>query len=161
VEIKNLFEALQALPLAAMVADSALLFPIIETIHVLALAVVIGSISIVDLRLLGRASDRGVKEITEEVLPWTWIAFVVVVASGVLLFSSAAVKYAYMPQFQVKMLLILLAGINMLAFHFIAYRDVDRWDRNLMTPLAARIAGTLSLAFWIGVVTLGRWVGFV
>jgi hypothetical protein len=115
----------------------------------------------VDLRLLGRSSHRGVKELSEEVLPWTWIAFVIAVVSGSLMFSSAAVKYAYMPQFQFKLLLILLAGINMLVFHFLTYRSVESWNHDSITPPAARLAGMLSLVFWIGVVTLGRWVGFV
>jgi hypothetical protein len=161
VEIKSLLEAIQATPWAVAIAESGFLFPTIETIHVLALALVIGSISIVDLRLLGRSSHRGVKELSEEVLPWTWMAFVVTVISGSLMFISAAVKYAYMPQFQVKLLLITLAGINMLAFHFLTYRSVDNWNRDSITPRPARLAGMLSLVFWIGVVTLGRWIGFV
>ncbi len=160
-EIKSLLVAIQATPWAVKIAESDLLFPIIETIHVLALTLVVGSISMVDLRLLGRSSRRGVKELSEEVLPWTWIAFVVAVISGSLMFSSAAVKYAYMPQFQLKLLLILLAGINMLAFHFLTYRSVGRWNHDSITPPLARLAGMLSLVFWIGVVTLGRWVGFV
>ncbi len=160
-EIKTLLQAIQATPWAVKIAESDLLFPTIETVHVIALTLVIGSISMVDLRLLGRSPHRGVKELSEEVLPWTWIAFVIAVISGSLMFSSAAVKYAYMPQFQVKLLLILLAGINMLVFHFLTYRSVGSWDRDAVTPPSARLAGMLSLVFWIGVVTLGRWVGFV
>jgi hypothetical protein len=161
VEIKSLLQAIQGTPLAVKIAESDLLFPTIETIHVLALVLVVGSISMVDLRLLGRSSHRGVKELSEEVLPWTWMAFVVAVISGSLMFSSAAVKYAYMPQFQFKLLLIMLAGINMLVFHFLTYRSVGKWGHDSVTPPAARLAGMLSLIFWIGVVTLGRWVGFV
>jgi hypothetical protein len=161
VELKSLLEAIQTTPWAVKIAESDLLFPTIETVHVLALTLVVGSISMVDLRLLGRAPRRGVKELSEEVLPWTWIAFVVAVISGSLMFSSAAVKYAYMPQFQIKMLLILLAGINMLAFHFLTYRNVERWNHASVTPPLARLAGLLSLIFWVSVVTLGRWVGFV
>ncbi len=160
-ELKSLLEAIQATPWAVKIAESDLLFPTIETIHVLALTLVVGSISMVDLRLLGYAPRRGVKELSEEVLPWTWIAFVVAVISGSLMFSSAAVKYAYMPQFQIKMLLILLAGVNMLAFHILTYSSVERWNHASVTPPLARLAGLLSLVFWIGVVTLGRWVGFV
>jgi hypothetical protein len=161
VEIKSLLQAIQGTPLAVKIAESDLLFPTIETIHVLALVLVVGPISMVDLRLLGRSSHRGVKELSEEVLPWTWMAFVVAVISGSLMFSSAAVKYAYMPQFQFKLLLIMLAGINMLAFHFLTYRSVESWGHDAVTPRSARLAGMLSLIFWIGVVTLGRWVGFV
>jgi hypothetical protein len=161
VDLKSILEAVQATSWAVGIAESDLLFPIIETVHVLALALVFGSISIIDLRLLGRFPHRGVKELSAEVLPWTWIAFVGAVISGGLMFISAAVKYAYMPQFQFKLLLIGLAGINMLVFHFRAYRSVETWDQASVTPPLARAAATLSLVFWIGIVTLGRWIGFV
>ena len=160
-EFKSYLEAVQATSWATAIAESDLLFPTLETVHVLALALVFGSISILDLRLLGRYPHRGVRDLSAEVLPWTWIAFVAAVVSGGLMFISAAVKYAYMPQFQFKLLLIALAGINMLVFHFRTYRGVDAWDRAPVTPPLARAAATLSLVFWIGVVTLGRWIGFV
>ena len=158
---KSFFAAIEAWPLATAIKESEWMFQTIETVHVLALALVVGSISMLDLRLFGHSSHRGIKEMTREVLPWTWIAFVLAVASGSLMFISAAVKYSEMVQFQVKMLLIALAGINMLAFHFITYRSVESWNVNATTPLAAKVAGALSLTFWVGVVTMGRWVGFV
>ena len=159
--LKSFFASIEALPFAAAIRESEWMFQTIETVHVLALAVVVGSISMLDLRLFGHSPHRGVKEMTKEVLPWTWIAFVFAVVSGVLMFCSAAVKYGGMVQFQVKILLIVLAGINMVAFHFITYRSVESWNVNATTPLGAKVAGGLSLTLWIGVVTMGRWVGFV
>ena len=161
VPFKSLFAGIEAMPFATAIKESEWMFQTIEVVHVLALSLVIGSISMLDLRLLGRSPHRGVKEMTQEVLPWTWVAFLFAVVSGVLMFCSAAVKYAGMPQFQVKILLIVLAGINMIAFHFITYRSVQDWNVNTTTPASAKVAGALSLTLWIGVVTLGRWVGFV
>ena len=77
------------------------------------------------------------------------------------MFSSAATSYADNIPFRIKLILIALAGINMAIFHVTAYRTAHRWNHQLPTPVAARLAGTLSLTFWIGVVFFGRWIGFV
>src|SRR5262245_53140729 len=147
--------------LATFIRESALAFPVIETVHVIALALVVGSIAIVDLRLLGLAStDRTVSQLCREVLPWTWGAFVLAVTTGVLMFASHANEYFANIAFQVKILLLLAAGINMLASQLLTYRGVARWDRDARLPLPARIAGAVSLTCWIGVVFFGRWIGF-
>ena len=158
---KSFFASIEASPIATAIKESEWMFQTIETVHVLALALVVGSISMLDLRLFGHSSHRGVKELSKEVLPWTWVAFAMAVASGSLMFMSAAVKYSSMVQFQVKMGLIVLAGINMLVFHFFTYRGVENWNLDTTTPLGAKIAAGLSLFLWVGVVTFGRWVGFV
>ncbi|HKU17208.1 MAG TPA: DUF6644 family protein [Steroidobacteraceae bacterium] len=153
---------LEAQPFATAVAESGWLFPAIEVVHVVALTLVVGSIAMLDLRLLGVSrKDYGVLELAAQTLPWTWGAFVVALVSGLLMFASAATTYAANVPFRFKLVLIVLAGINMAVFHVTAYRTVHRWNHQLPTPLAARVAGTLSLAFWIGVVFLGRWIGFV
>jgi hypothetical protein len=128
---------------------------------VLAITLVIGSISVVDLRLLGWASvDRAVTRLTRQVLPCTWAAFTVALITGAALFSSNAVNYAHNFYFQGKMVLLFLAGINMLVFHLLTGRDIGRWDTRSPPPLAARFAGAASLILWIGVVGFGRWIGF-
>ncbi len=153
---------LEATPMAVAISESETLFPTIETVHVLALTLVVGSIAMLDLRLLGVSNrNRGVLELSSETLPWTWGAFVVAAITGSLLFSSAATRYYDNVPFRMKFVLLLLAGINMAVFHFTAYRGAHAWNFTLPTPIAARIAGGLSLLFWIGVVTAGRWVGFV
>jgi hypothetical protein len=129
---------------------------------VLAIALVVGSITMVDLRLLDiNLRERPVGELIAEVLPWTWISFAVAVCSGALLFSSSATKYWGTVPFRAKMLLLILAGINMLVFHATIHRSVDIWGRRPRTPRGAKISGGVSLGLWIGVVTLGRWIGFV
>jgi hypothetical protein len=153
---------LQELPIALTIGESDWLFPAIESTHVVAIALVVGSIMIVDLRLLGIASNRSpVSELVGEVLPWTWGLFVVAVLSGTGLFISDAAGYFYNPAFRWKMAFLALAGLNMLVFHLTAYRGVRHWNREKPTPLPVRVAGALSLACWIGVVAFGRWVGFI
>ncbi|WP_217430743.1 DUF6644 family protein [Sphingomonas bacterium] len=138
------------------------MFPAIETLHVLALTLVIGTIAMLDLRLVGASSrNLRVMQLSNETLPWTWTAFVVAAITGTAMFASHATKYYANVPFRIKMVLLVLAGMNMAVFHFGAWKAVHVWDAVLPTPRAARIAGGLSLVFWIGVVFAGRWVGFV
>jgi hypothetical protein len=155
-----IFTALQHSAVAVAISQSTWMFPTIETVHVLALATVIGSIAIVDLRLIGVASkDRPVSAMTREFLPWTWGAFALAAVSGGLLFSSRAADYMAVPAFLTKFVFMALAGANMLAFHFTAERSLARWDTG--KPAAgARVAGALSLVLWTAIVVCGRKVGF-
>jgi hypothetical protein len=115
----------------------------------------------VDLRLLGVTSrDSAVSKLTEEILPYTWVAFALAVISGSLLFVSKADIYFYNLQFRLKFLFMALAGINMLAFHLGAYRRVLQWERDLPPPAPARLAGALSIALWVVVIFMGRWIGY-
>jgi hypothetical protein len=148
---------------AAMRGDSGWewLFPNIETCHVIALALVFGSILMVDLRLLGIASrDSAVSRLSAECLPYTWIAFIFAAITGTLLFTSRAHTYFYNLQFQLKFAFMALAGVNMAVFHFGVYRHVLEWDSRLPPPRAARLAGALSIALWTAVIFCGRWIGF-
>jgi hypothetical protein len=161
VNLDALLTWLQDTSIATAVRENEILFPWIESIHVLAFVVVVGSISIVDLRLLGLASrERPVSDLLRELLPITWGAFAIAATAGALLFSSKPLDYAHSGLFQAKMVLLALAGINMVVFHAFTGREVERWKASAPTPVAARTAGALSLILWIGVVTCGRWIGF-
>jgi hypothetical protein len=162
--IDALLKSVEALPLAQALRGELpgtdWLFPIIETLHVMALTVVVGSIAMMDLRLLGLGSrDSPVSKLSKEVLPWTWSAWCTAALFGTLLFISKAHTYAENLQFELKFVCMGLAALNMLAFHFGALRQVDRWDLG-EPPRSAKVAGALSLLLWIAVVFFGRWVGF-
>ncbi|WP_197688359.1 DUF6644 family protein [Bradyrhizobium lablabi] len=147
--------------LADNIRENDLLFPLIESVHVLAICLVVGSILMVDLRLLGLAStNRPVSRVTSGILPLTWSAFAIAVASGGLLFISNATKYLANGYFVAKIFLILAAGLNMAIFHAISARDQPKWENEKNLPLRARLAGGLSILLWISVVTCGRWIGF-
>lgn len=152
---------LQSLPFALEIRRSTWLFPTIETIHVLFIVIVVGSISMFDLRLLNIASrDRGVMELYEEIMPWTWTAFACAAVAGFLLFSSDAVKYYHNIPFRMKMLLLLLVGVNTAFFQFRTLRHASEWTPGARIPFAAKFAAAFSLLFWVAVVACGRWIGF-
>ena len=157
----GLMQSLYDSSLGTMVRESVTLFPWLESIHVLAIATVVGTIVMVDLRLLGfPAHRRGTRQLIVELLPFTWLAFITAVISGSLLFLSNATGYAESLPFRLKLVAIFLAGLNMAFFHLNAYRKIGEWDDQLPTPQGAKIAGLLSLTLWLAVVFLGRWIGY-
>ena len=152
-ELDALLRSLEATRFATAIRESESLFPWVESIHVLAITLVVGSIAIVDLRLMGFASrERSVARLTADVLPCTWVAFGVAAISGALLFSSNAFDYAHNSYFQAKFVCLVLAGLNMSIFHLFIGEDIE--------GKGMRIAGAVSLLLWICIVTCGRWTGF-
>jgi len=159
--LKALWPALEASPVGQYIQASSWAFPTIETVHVIAFVTVVGTIAVMDLRLLGVASHRWpVTSISNDTLPWTWGAFVVAMVSGSLLFVSKASEYVVNANFQWKMILIVLAGVNMAVFHVFTWRSVHKWDTDTAVPLGGKIAGGLSLFLWILVVFFARAIGF-
>jgi len=121
----------------------------------------VGSTAALDLRLLNLAMrGQSVSKLAGRLLKWAWAGFVVQVVTGLLLFSSEATKCYPNPAFRVKMLLILLAGVNALVFEW-TYRSVAKWDEAASTPMGAKLAGLFSILLWFGIVAAGRWIAFV
>ena len=124
--------SLQDLNFSTQIRESVWMFPTIETVHVFALVLVVGSIMTVDLRLLGLANkERPFSQVASEMLPWTWAAF-----------GVAA-----------------LAGVNMVLFHWLGVRRLATWDHR-QPPWSAKLAGGASLLLWTTIVAAGRWIGF-
>ncbi len=142
--------------LSMALTDSPWAFPALESLHVIALTLVVGSIGVVDLRLLGVASKgRDAADLIRSILPITWIAFAVTALSGALLFTANPLSYSANFYFVGKLALLAAAGLNMAAFHLFG-------QRQLATPgaLAPKLSGGASLALWITIVAFGRWIGF-
>lgn len=160
-DLPGLIVSLETSSLATGIRNSLYWFPLIESVHVIGLTMLFGTILIIDLRLLGLAStQRRFTAIATDVFKWTWLAFVVTAATGALMFITNADTYFYSGHFQVKMALLVLSGLNMLVFEVTARQSVHSWDRDRAAPAAGRIVAALSLGLWIGVIVLGRWVGF-
>lgn len=159
--LENTLQQIYDLPLSALIRENVNAFPLIETIHVIAITLVFGTIFIVDLRLMGFAGHRrSARRLITELLPFTWGAFGLAALTGSLLFISNALAYANNNQFLLKMVAIAFAGINMAIFHLSAYRNIEQWDESPTPPTGARVAGMLSAITWITVIFLGRWIGF-
>ena len=159
--IVDFLALLEAIPLASRLRESLYLFPLVESVHVIGLTMVFGLIGIIDLRLLGVASTRRpFDRIASDVMKWIWAAFALTAATGLLMFITNAAVYYDNFYFRMKMLLLVLAGINMLVFELTAGRALHSWNENPAAPPAARTAAALSILIWLGVIFMGRWIGF-
>lgn len=160
-EPTTLWEKIQTTGLGTYVAESTWAFPTIETLHVIFLVTVLGTIFVVDLRMLGWTSNKfAVTAAAKDTLPWTWGAFAGAAITGTLLWIAKAPDYMANPWFLAKMATIALAGLNMMYFHFITWRTVEHWDRDATMPLAVRVGAALSIVLWLAVVFFGRAIGF-
>jgi hypothetical protein len=161
VDLTAFADALQQSGLSEWMRASLKALPIIESIHVMAVATVYGTILLVDLRLLGlRDVGRPFTRVFKEMVRWTWLGFAVAVVTGSLLFLPNARTYIANTAFALKMVSLVLAGINMAVFEFTTLKSVASWDSAPRSPLGARIAGALSILIWTSVIVFGRWIGF-
>ena len=155
--VLGICEWLQGLSWASGVKHSAWQFPLIESIHSLAISAMIWPTALLDLRLLGvMMRKRRVSQVAAQFLPWVWTGFVVMILSGAVLFCSEAVKCYNSPFFRIKVVLLGVAGLNALVFHKTVFHSVETWDQDAPTPWRAKLAGGCSLVVWIGVVAMGR-----
>ena len=142
-------------------AESVWAFPIVESIHVLALCLFLGMATILDFRLLGLVMrDLPVSEVVTRLLPWTAAGFAVMVISGVLTFLNAPVRYYENIFFRIKLVALLLAGLNVWVFHSGIWLRVSDWDLDAVAPFRARLAGALSLVLWACIVVAGRMIAY-
>ena len=136
-------------------------YPVVESIHVLTLCLFLGLAAMLDLRLLGvTLLKTPVSEVERRLLPWTAAGFVVMVVTGALLFYAIPVKSYLNIFFRVKVLLLVLAGINVFVFHSTIDRKKSEWDLSPKPPLQARLAGGISLFLWAGIVVTGRMIAY-
>ena len=136
-------------------------FPVVESVHVLSITLLVGTIAVLDLRMLGLVLRVvPVTRVARSVLPLTWAGFAVSFTSGFLLFWAEAAKNYGNPAFRVKLILLALVGLNPLVFHFTIFKSVDRWDEVPRTPGRARLAAVLSLSLWSGIIVAGRAIAY-
>lgn len=159
--IIEIVQAIQASAPGEWMRSSVKAMPIVEATHVLAAATVFGSIFIVDLRLIGlRDARRAFTRVSDEMLRYTWLAFGLAVITGALMFVANASTYYGNTAFRLKMMALVLAGVNMAIFQQLTFRGVAAWDQGRAAPTAGRVAGALSILFWIAVIFFARWIGF-
>lgn len=157
----NIWESIEYSPMGISIAESLWAFPMVETVHVMALVTVLGTLLVMDLRMLGWASTAvPIRKVSEDTLKWTWMAFVLAAITGTILWVSKAHSYMINPYFLTKMGLMAVAGLNMLFFHFVTYKTVDQWDTLASPPTAVKLSAVLSLVLWIVIVFCGRAIGF-
>ena len=157
----SICQAIQDSAIGTSIRESVWVFPSIETVHVLALALSVGTIILLDFRLIGAGMRHTrVSQIVDGLKRWYAAGFALMFASGALLFWSEAAKCYKSGPFRFKMMFLVLAGVNALIFEVRYKPAMDEWDSQKRTPAGARAVGWCSLVFWIGVIALGRWTAY-
>lgn len=159
--VLSALEWLAATPWSIALHESQYAWPVTESLHVLTLTLFVGTAVMLDLRLLGLAF-RGVpvSELTGRLLPWTRGGFAFMVTTGAMLFYATPVTYYQNIFFRIKVILLVLAGVNIFIFHARTHRTVADWDLGVPPPRAARVAAIVSLLAWTGVVVSGRLIAY-
>ena len=141
--------------------NSLYVYLIVSTVHVVSLALFVGTAVTLDLRLLGMTlRDVPVSDVAGRMRPWTIAGFLLVLASGALLFYANPTPRYQNLFFRAKMTLLVLAGINAWAFHRTVYSRVAEWDLDPVPPKRARVAGGLALALWAAAIMSGRMIAY-
>ena len=137
-------------------------FPFLESVHVISVTFVVGSILMADLRLIGWAATRyAARAIIGELLPWTWAAFALSAITGLGLFITRASAYAENRAFQIKLILMVLAGMNAMILHTATAGARTNRDIDPSSLMSGRIAGASSIVLWALVLLAGRWIGYL
>jgi hypothetical protein len=156
--------ALEASALGQAMREWLWLYPSVETVHLIGIGLLFGSIAILDLRLLGLSRALPVRLLARHVLPWTAASFILIVPSGFLMFTAHASEFIESPVFVLKMGLILAAGLNAALFHAMVSPSRDVWDsdgmRKLGPPPSARVSAAVSLLIWMSVIACGRLLAY-
>ena len=139
------------------IRESIWLFPIVETTHVLALALSVGVLIWFDLRLMGWGmKHQPVSQVHKQIMPVALIGFIVMFISGILLFWSEAEKCYLSGFYRAKMVFLVLAGVNAAVFEFTTKKSIEDWDKYPIPPVKARLAGLFSIVTWTAVIVAGR-----
>jgi len=156
----ELFAWLETTAVADAIRTHAWIYPALESAHYLGLAMLVGGIMLIDLRLLGFARMLPLASMFG-LLRFVWAGFIVNAISGSLIFIYGAVSFSSNEAFRLKMVLMALAGINAIVFTVAAARSGDRWFDADAVPRGIKAVATASFVLWLGVVTTGRWMAYV
>lgn len=141
--------------------ESIWVYPIVESVHVLTLCLFLGMTVMIDLRLLGaNFTATPVSQVYRRLAPWMMSGFAIMVVSGALLFYASPVKTYLNIFFRLKMTFLVMAGLNVIVFHFTTSRTMPRWDVEERPPLRVRLAGGVSLVLWTAIAVCGRMIAY-
>jgi hypothetical protein len=156
-DVPQIIHWMQNSDIGTGIRESIWLFPIVETTHVLALALSVGVLIWFDLRLMGWGmKHQPVSQVHRQVMPTATIGFIIMTISGILLFWSEAEKCYKSNFFRAKVFFLILAAINAGVFELATKKSIEDWDKYHVPPMKARMAGLISIISWTAVIIAGR-----
>lgn len=154
-------DSIQSIDFLTAIRESALVYPILLGTHLACIAFFGGMILMTDLRLLGLSlKNLTITEVVGGLRPWKRLGGVIMITAGLLLATSEAVKYAPNPYFWTKMVILSLIGVHALIFRPIVYNKTEELDRSPVIPTKAKVAASLSLVLWLGMICMGRLIAY-
>lgn len=142
------------------VLGSSWIWPTMEVLHFIGLSLMLGALLIIDLRLAGLFRRINIAA-THRILPWVFVGFTLNLVTGLLFFFGDPARYSINIGFQIKMLLVLLAGLNALWFYWKIDPIMHTWAPDADTPVLAKTIAWISLGTWTGVLLLGRLIPYI
>jgi hypothetical protein len=153
---------LEQTALAVYVRESLWAYPALETLHIIGIGLVFGSILAFDLRVLGVTKALPLKMLERHLLPWVWFGFVLNTITGALMFASDAVDFSSNLAFQAKLGLLVLAGLNAWAFTTRLHPALQgHADVDTASPASSKYSAALSIILWLGIITAGRMMAYL
>jgi len=161
VSIHGIFEFIDATQSSTALRESLYVFPIVEGLHVVSLALSVGLVIWFDLRLAGWIlKDQPVSAVFRPLRPFMLTGFAITIVTGSLLFWSLAMRCYGSPFFWAKVIMLVLAGVNIAVYHLTIDRRQTEWNAAPIPPRQARIAGLVSLTLWVGIIAAGRMMAY-
>ena len=136
------------------------LYPLVEVVHIIGFAVLVGSVVMFDMRVLGLSKNIAVTDLARHLLTWSLAALLLIVPAGLMMFSAHPHDFASNSIFILKLCLIATAGLNAVLFHVGVYRSVNQWNTTVGAPGIAKCQALLSIALWLTVVLCGRLLAY-
>lgn len=152
---------LQDTPASTAIRESTAFWPILEGSHLLGMALMMAPVMMYDFRLIGvKWKADPVSKVKWSFLPVTFFGFALMFVTGAILFWSEPLKCYKSGYFRIKVVALILAGLNALVFHSTIDRTTAKWDMASPPPFRARIAGIMSLTLWAAVIFAGRYTAY-
>lgn len=152
---------IEGLAIAKAMREELWLYPAVEIVHIIGFSILVGSVVLFDLRVLGLSRQISVRALARHLLPWSVAALLIIVPTGLLMFSAHAGDFLNNRAFQLKMALLLTAGMNAAIFHTGPFQSAATWDTDATAPLGARLSVALSLVLWVSIISCGRLLAYL
>lgn len=157
--ISTFVQALEDTSLAVLIRQSAWLYPIIEIIHIIGIALLVGPAIMFDLRLLGLSKNIIIQDLAKHLLPWSQRSLFLLIPSGLLLFITNAATLWVDPVFRIKLVLLVIAGVNALLFHKYILTKIS--CRNVSTFTGSgKLTAVMSIILWLAIIACGRLLAY-
>jgi hypothetical protein len=155
-------EWLAMTPTSQLIQNVAWIIPAVQSVHITCIAIVMGSVALIDLRLLGvTGRSHSISGLTNRLLPWVWVSLVILLLSGAILIIGEPVRSLENPAFQAKMLMLLCVVAMTFHFQSMLRGDTAFWELSPVRRNTAKATAIVSLLLWVGIVFAGRWIAYM